>query len=195
MAAGNLMLPCMICAMFLAGSARAVGPEQVHISFGYQPSQMFVMWSTAEFGDSTVTYGTDQFHLSSKKTGTCWRFTYGNPDGLQYIHRVLLEVLYYCQTTALTNTIFQDLKPGTSYWYSVQTSGNSSDLFHFTTMKTGSEWSPKLLVYGDMGKEGGSQSLPSLYKEAASAEYAAVLHVGDFAYDLDSDGGEVCRTT
>ena len=48
-----------------------------------------------------------------------------------------------------------------------------------------------MLVYGDMGKEGGSPSLPLLYKEAASGEYTAVLHVGDFAYDLDSDGGEV----
>ena len=53
-------------------------------------------------------------------------------------------------------------------------------------------WSPKVLVYGDMGREGGSESLPALYKEAASGDYAAILHVGDFAYDLDSDGGEVC---
>ena len=73
----------------------------------------------------------------------------------------------------------------------MQTSGNSSDLFYFTSMPAGVDWSPKLLVYGDMGKEGGSQSLPSLFKEAASGEYSAVLHVGDFAYDLDSAGGEV----
>ena len=58
-------------------------------------------------------------------------------------------------------------------------------------MPAGLDWSPKLLVYGDMGKEGGSQSLPALYKEAASGDYNAILHVGDFAYDLDSDGGEV----
>lgn len=58
-------------------------------------------------------------------------------------------------------------------------------------MQSGADWSPKVLVYGDMGKEGGSQSLPSLYKEAASGDYSAVVHVGDFAYDLDSDGGEV----
>lgn len=64
-------------------------------------------------------------------------------------------------------------------------------MFHFTSMPSGVAWSPKMLVYGDMGKEGGSQSLPSLYKEAASGEYNAILHVGDFAYDLDSDGGEV----
>ena len=53
------------------------------------------------------------------------------------------------------------------------------------------EWSPKMIVYGDMGKEGGSESLPALYQEASSGDYAAILHVGDFAYDLDSDGGKV----
>ena len=66
-------------------------------SFGYQPSQMIVMWSTEDYGDSVVMYGQDQFHLNSKQSGSCWRFTYGNPRGLQYMHRVLLEV----RTTAL----------------------------------------------------------------------------------------------
>ena len=86
----------------------------------------------------------------------------------------------------------QDLEPGTVYWYYVETLGNTSDLFHFTSMPSGVDWSPKMLVYGDMGKEGGSESLPYLYKEASSGDYHAIIHVGDFAYDLDSDGGEVC---
>ena len=83
---------CLVC-VWVAGAAATGGPEQVHISFGYQqPSQMFVVWSTAEFGDSLVAYGRDQFHLDSWKNGSCWRFTLGNPRGLQYMHRVLLEV-------------------------------------------------------------------------------------------------------
>ena len=72
--------------------AAAQGPEQIHISFGYQPSQMVVMWSTGKYGDSVVKYGKDQFHLNSERSGSCWQFTYGNPQGLQYMHRVLLEV-------------------------------------------------------------------------------------------------------
>lgn len=79
-----------MCVCVTLAAARA--PEQVHISFGYQPSQMIVMWSTNEYGDSTVKYGEDQFHLTSKESGSCWRFTYGNPRGLQYMHRVLLKV-------------------------------------------------------------------------------------------------------
>jgi hypothetical protein len=42
-----------------------------------------------------------------------------------------------------------------------------------------------------MGRHGGAPSLEALIKETQSGEYAAALHVGDFAYDLASDGGEV----
>lgn len=80
----------LVCACIALAAAR--GPEQIHISFGYHPSQMIVMWSTEEYGDSVVMYGKDQFHLSNKQSGSCWRFTDGNPRGLQYMHRVLLEV-------------------------------------------------------------------------------------------------------
>ena len=52
-------------------------------------------------------------------------------------------------------------------------------------------WSPEFLVYGDMGRHGGAESLPALIEEVASRDYAAILHVGDFAYDLDSQGGVV----
>ena len=42
-----------------------------------------------------------------------------------------------------------------------------------------------------MGRHGGAQSLPALIQEASSGNFTAFLHVGDFAYDLDSDGGVV----
>lgn len=82
-----LLLVLPLCAAVSAGP-----PEQVHISYGYQPSQMVVMWSTEEYGDSQVAYGPDPFQLDKRQNGTCWRFTEGNPQGLQYMHRVLLEV-------------------------------------------------------------------------------------------------------
>ena len=57
--------------------------------------------------------------------------------------------------------------------------------------QTTQNWSPELLVYGDMGRHGGAESLPALIEEVASSNYAAILHIGDFAYDLDSQGGVV----
>ena len=53
------------------------------------------------------------------------------------------------------------------------------------------DWCPQFLVYGDMGRIGGSPSLKRLISEARSGNNTAVLHVGDFAYDLHSDGGIV----
>ena len=53
------------------------------------------------------------------------------------------------------------------------------------------DFAPKLLVFGDMGRHGGAPSLKALIKETQTGQYAAALHVGDFAYDLFSDGGEV----
>ena len=46
-------------------------------------------------------------------------------------------------------------------------------------------------MYGDMGRHGGAQGLSALISEVASESYTAILHVGDFAYDLDGDGGVV----
>ena len=42
-----------------------------------------------------------------------------------------------------------------------------------------------------MGKHGGSESLGALISEVEAGDTHAILHVGDFAYDLDSDGGVV----
>ena len=41
-----------------------------------------------------------------------------------------------------------------------------------------------------MGRYGGAPSLEALIKETKTGQYTAALHVGDFAYDLFSDGGE-----
>ena len=57
------------------------------------------------------------------------------------------------------------------------------------------DWSPQFLVYGDMGRIGGAPSLPRLISEAKSGHNTAVLHVGDFAYDLNTQGGLVSKAT
>ena len=45
----------------------------------------------------------------------------------------------------------------------------------FTTMQDGSDWSPRLVLFGDMGKVN-AQSLPRLQREVDM--YDAVLHIG-----------------
>jgi len=42
-----------------------------------------------------------------------------------------------------------------------------------------------------MGKHGGAESLGALVSEVEAGDTHAILHIGDFAYDFDSDGGVV----
>ncbi len=58
-------------------------------------------------------------------------------------------------------------------------------MFFFTTMPTGTNWSPRFAIFGDMGNVN-AQSISRLQDDTMKGMYDAVLHVGDFAYDMDS---------
>ena len=61
-----------------------------------------------------------------------------------------------------------------------------SSTYSFTTMPAlGTNWSPRFAVYGDMGTDN-AQSLTNIQKDVQQGMYDAILHVGDFAYDMDS---------
>lgn len=59
-----------------------------------------------------------------------------------------------------------------------------SDLFWFKTLPSGSDWSPRFAIFGDMGNIN-AQSLPRLQKETQEGMYDMVIHVGDMAYNMD----------
>ncbi|XP_063969933.1 acid phosphatase type 7-like [Lytechinus pictus] len=152
-------------------------PEQIHIAYGDMPSEMVVMWSTPSIGSSEVVYGNAPENFTLNATGEYqelidWE---GNFDGVKFIHRVKLE----------------GLTSGESYSYRVQTDNEQSQSYTFTAMQQGTDWSPTLLVYGDMGLKGGAPSLRLLNKAARERLADAVIHVGDFAYDLHDEEGKV----
>lgn len=78
-----------------------------------------------------------------------------------------------------------------TYWYRVQTGNSISDEFSFRTMKRGNDWPTKFLVYGDMGLHGGAPILPYLKEEVSRGGVDAIIHAGDFGYDLQEEGGRV----
>lgn len=51
-------------------------------------------------------------------------------------------------------------------------------------------WSPHIAIFGDMGNEN-AQSLARLQEEGQRRVYDAIIHVGDFAYDMNSENAEV----
>ena len=123
--------------------------------------------------DSVVEYGVNGFILSA--VGTREKFIDGgNEKKSQWIHRVKL----------------QDLEPETKYIYHCGSSLGWSAVFFFTTFPSGTKWSPRIALFGDMGNEN-IQSLPRLQEETQRGLYDAIIHVGDFAYDMNSDNARV----
>lgn len=61
-----------------------------------------------------------------------------------------------------------------------------SKKFQFKTMTddNSADWSPKMIVFGDMGVERGEIIDPYLIDEAKNGTINAVFHNGDFAYDF-----------
>ncbi|EDW82409.1 uncharacterized protein Dwil_GK25789 [Drosophila willistoni] len=163
-------------------------PEQVHLSFGeISASEIVVTWSTLSLppnASSIVEYGllreTGQnlasVPLSQRAEGQAIKFVDGgHKRATQYIHRVTLR----------------ELKLNSSYAYHCGSSFGWSVLFQFRTSPTaGSDWSPTLAIYGDMGNEN-AQSLARLQQETQLGMYDAILHVGDFAYDMSSKDARV----
>lgn len=51
-------------------------------------------------------------------------------------------------------------------------------------------WAPHLAIFGDMGNEN-AQSLGRLQEETQQDVYDAIFHIGDFAYDMDSENAAI----
>ena len=52
-------------------------------------------------------------------------------------------------------------------------------------MENGTDWSPRLIMYGDLGNVN-AQSLTRLQNESLFGMFDAIIHNGDFAYDMDT---------
>lgn len=146
-------------------------PEQIHIAIGDDVSQIVVTWTTWNHTDSVVEYGIRGMVLRAE--GDVTKFVDGGPEQrVRYMHNVVLK----------------DLLPRERYFYHCGSNLGWSAQYYFDTLPTGTDWSPRLTVFGDMGNEN-AQSLPRLQEEAQRGMYDVILHVGDFAYDMaDNDG-------
>ena len=135
---------------------------------------MVVTWSTMQdSGESTVEYGIDSFTLTAYGSAEFFVDS-GNEKHFQYIHKVVL----------------QNLQPDSKYIYHVGGKLGWSPEFFFKTFPNGTQWSPRIAMFGDMGNEN-AQSLGRLQEETQRGLYDAIIHVGDFAYDMNTDNAKV----
>ncbi|KAK1160479.1 acid phosphatase type 7-like [Acipenser oxyrinchus oxyrinchus] len=167
---------CFAAAPVLSVPPVGLQPEQVHVSYTGVPQSMIITWTTFNKTESWVEYGVwggKLFQLTAQ--GSCTLFKDGGDEGRKlYMHRVTLT----------------HLKPGTAYVYHCGSNDGWSDILFFTAIKEGSEWSPKFALFGDLGNDN-PQSLARLQKETQLGMYDVILHIGDFAYDMDEDNARI----
>ncbi|XP_069359974.1 acid phosphatase type 7 isoform X1 [Maniola hyperantus] len=145
-------------------------PEQVHISFGSNTNDIVVTWTTYnDTQESRVQYG--EKGMDKEAVGFSTVFTDGGKlRRKMWIHRTLLP----------------DLKFDTRYVYHVGSVYGWSEEFTFKTPPSGEDWTVRAAIYGDMGNKN-AHSLSYLQDEVQREHFDVILHVGDFAYDMDTD--------
>ncbi|XP_042296608.1 acid phosphatase type 7 [Sceloporus undulatus] len=151
-------------------------PEQVHLSYPGEPTSMTVTWTTFDRAKSIVIFGQDPGEaFSHMAKGSATRFVDGGKLGrAMFIHRVTLR----------------GLVPGQRYAYRCGSEQGWSRPYTFRALLNTTTWSPRFAVFGDMGLLN-PQSLPRLQRETTLGLYDMVLHVGDFAYDFDTNNALV----
>jgi hypothetical protein len=151
-------------------------PQQILTSLSGTAHTFTVTWITwAETNSSVVQWGAGG-QLDSSDSGSAFRFVDPNPaHTLRVVHTAHMR----------------DLKPGSEVQYRVgdEATDSWSDQLSFSVPTEGEEVL-RLIVYGDMGLVN-ARSVQQLIMEVQNGSADAVLHNGDYAYNLDSNNGSV----
>ena len=188
-----LGLVLVAVAVTAATAVNEHAPTGVHIAFGTRDDEMSVTWHTlaSNPGDPTVEFYpgvVDDVSESSdapqvsRVEGSTRAFIDGGPERtVRFVHRATLP----------------NLEPGAIYSYRVGNPATKtwSRLFNFCAKRNKSQISPakplKLLALCDQGHRESAGVVQLVAAEVAdpATRPDALIHCGDFAYDLDTYSG------
>ncbi len=155
-------------------------PEQIHLSFGEDDFSMYVMWATLNqtlnpYVEYTLVGAGSQVVTVPAETRI-----YAN---VVYDWESAPLIAYWAEMTGL--------ELGQYYRYRVGSSMGMSDYFTFRSKRDFTTGPPaKMIWLGDWGT--GPEMDPTLDKlifETQGYQYDALMHMGDFAYELNSRNG------
>ena len=69
-------------------------PQHVHIAYGDSLDQVVIVWATKGDCSTLLEFGTSEWRLDQRATGTSVEFWEQNFRGLHFLHRVKLTVSY-----------------------------------------------------------------------------------------------------
>lgn len=151
-------------------------PQQIHLSFGRNPLEVVVTWTTYVESDKAVVQFSEPRWLNYTSVhGETTRFVDGGKEKrVHFIHKVLIT----------------NLKPRTTYEYRCGCHARWSGFYSFKTFTMDHDVPVELLVFGDLGLKNG-QSIPRLRSEVLSGKIDAIIHAGDMAYNMDDDESRI----
>jgi len=168
-------------------TASTYAPEQLRLALGYDVSSMHVGWATLENASAPLT--------------SSWVQWGKDENSLQYEARGQ-ETLYTSdpgRNWTMHTAVMSPLESDSQYYYRVGCPDNGwSDVRSFRSQR--STYPQTHLLFGDMGAAfayslcidcNGNETCVCENKTAGIISEAPdmILHTGDFAYDLDTDGG------
>lgn len=167
-------------------------PEQVHLSLGSSPTEIYVTWSTL----NQVNYSQIEYRAYFPKSGTFGPII--KTDTIERINWLSHEDNKTRQHHTYRAKLVK-LDPGNWYEYwisswkfdqenSVLVKGKSF-MFLAKDVQMNTKSKVKIALYGDLGLING-QSIERLSKMVSQNAFDLVIHNGDFAYDLDRYQGE-----
>lgn len=167
----SLRFSFLLSALAVLSRAQDNVPFFVHLALSSDPTQMFVSWRTnSSTASATVSYGLSPGSLTQLATGSSWSFADSDTGREYYLHRA-----------AMTGLV-----PGGRYYYQPANAGTVSSFLATRSREQFNTSAPLRIAWlGDLGWSNG-QALPYLL---ASTEFDHFTHVGDFAYDLNTQNG------
>ena len=177
-------------------------PQQLHLMYGTNPTVMVITWSSSTNSSSIARWEEEGGGKHGTAVGVVAQFAENNAAGLQWVHRANMTGLtpsmryrYHVENDGhrSRNFSFSTLPP-TSPPSSSSSSPSSSSSSSSSSVSTPPPSSPRFIVYGDMGRFGGAPALSAVEREVfasfnSTSPVTAILHLGDFAYDLMDYGG------
>lgn len=171
----------MLVIFFLFSQAQALFyPMQVHLSWTENPSEMRVTWQSRLNGKAIISYR--PIFCGNSSTWTEFEAETTRIDFGTELYR-----FSFVHTGVMSN-----ISSDCHYEYSVSNGLFSSDNYVFNGRTPGQDkqTSYKMLIYGDLGThEYGKKTFNLMKTMTETEEILGVIHMGDIAYNLDSQQG------